>query len=69
LESLQWLLPELTAHEQLSHGFVFVLNIVLFIFAKPLLNLVAPNQDNKTKIKIFRALNVRPIKAILLISG
>ena len=34
------------------------MNIVLFIFARPILNLVAPNQNNDTKIKIFRALNV-----------
>jgi len=37
---------------------IFILNIALFIFARPLLNLIAPDQDNSTKIKIFRALNV-----------
>jgi len=58
LESLHWLMPELTTSEQITHIFVFILNIVLFIFAKPILNAVAPNQDNSTKIKIFRALNV-----------
>ena len=52
------IIPKLTQGEWLAHGFVFLLNIVLFIFARPVLNLVAPNQNNDTKIKIFRALNV-----------
>ena len=52
------IIPKLTQGEWFAHGFVFLLNIVLFIFARPILNLVAPNQNNDTKIKIFRALNV-----------
>jgi len=58
LDSLKWLLPELTQSEQFLHSFIFLLNIVLLIFAKPILNLVAPHQNNKTKIKIFRSLNL-----------
>ncbi len=58
MDALNWLIPELTHSERLLHGFIFILNIGLFILAKPILNLVAPNQDNKTKIKMFRALNV-----------
>lgn len=58
MDLLNWLIPELTHSEQLQHGFIFVLNIVLFIFARPILSLAAPNQNNKTKVKIFRALNV-----------
>ena len=42
----------------MGHGLVFALNIALFIFAKPLLNLIAPSEDNTSKVKIFRALNV-----------
>ena len=58
MDLLNWLIPELTHSEQLQHGFIFVLNIVLFIFARPILSLAAPNQNNKTKVKIFRALNI-----------
>ena len=42
----------------MGHGLIFALNIALFIFAKPLLNLIAPSEDNTSKVKIFRALNV-----------
>ena len=59
------IIPKLTQGEWFAHGFVFLLNIVLFIFARPILNFVAPNQNNDTKIKIFRALNV----LVLLLHG
>lgn len=42
----------------MGHGLIFALNIALFIFAKPLLNLIAPGEDNGSRVKIFRALNV-----------
>ena len=42
----------------MGHGLIFALNIALFIFAKPLLNLIAPGEDNDSRVKIFRALNV-----------
>jgi len=58
VESLQWAMAELTQGERFVHALVFVLNIALFLLARPLLNLVAPGQDNEAKIKIFRALNV-----------
>lgn len=55
---MQNIIPELTRGELIGHGLIFVLNIALFIFAKPLLNFLAPGQNNDTKIKVFRALNV-----------
>ncbi|MEP1230649.1 MAG: hypothetical protein ABJG88_08225 [Litorimonas sp.] len=58
MDAVNWLMPNLTQSELFQHGFIFILNIVLFIFAKPILKLVAPNQDNKAKVNIFRALNV-----------
>jgi len=58
LDILQNIIPNLTQGEWLGHGLIFLLNIALFIFARPLLNLIAPDQDNSSKIKIFRALNV-----------
>ena len=58
MDLIQKIIPELTQGEWLGHGLIFVLNIALFLFARPLLNLIAPDQDNTSKIKIFRALNV-----------
>ena len=58
MDVLNGLMPNFTAQEQALHGFIFVLNIALFILAKPIFNLISPNQDNKTKINICRALNV-----------
>ena len=58
METLNQILPELTQGEWALHCFIFLLNIALFILARPLLNLLAPHQNNDTKIKIFRALNV-----------
>ena len=58
MDLIQKIIPELTQGEWLGHGLIFILNIALFLFARPLLNLIAPDQDNSSKIKIFRALNV-----------
>lgn len=58
LDILHSIIPELTRGEWIGHGLIFSLNIALFILAKPLLNLIAPDENNDTKIKIFRALNV-----------
>jgi len=56
----------LSQTEWMGHGLIFALNIALFIFARPLLNLIAPGDDNSSKIKIFRALNVLVLALHLL---
>jgi len=66
LDILQNIIPQLTQAEWIGHGFIFSLNILLFIFARPLLNLIAPGEDNSSKIKIFRALNVLVLALHLL---
>lgn len=58
MDILNNIIPQLTQTQWLGHGFIFALNIALFILAKPLLNLIAPGDDNSSKIKIFRALNI-----------
>ena len=58
MDILQNILPDLTQVQWLGHGLVFCLNIALFLLARPLLNLIAPDQNNESKIKIFRALNI-----------
>ena len=58
MDILNNIIPHLSQTEWLGHGFIFALNIALFIFARPLLNLIAPSEDNTSKVKIFRALNV-----------
>ena len=37
---------------------LFILNVVLLVLARPILNAIAPNQDNGVKIRIFQALNL-----------
>lgn len=58
MDILENIIPQLSQSAWIGHGLVFALNIGLFIFARPLLNLIAPGEDNKSKIKIFRALNI-----------
>jgi len=49
---------DLTSRDRTIVSALFILNIVLLFLARPIINLIAPNQDNKTKIKIAQALNV-----------
>lgn len=58
MEFLDGLITELTSGERPVLSVLFFLNIVLFIFARPIINFIAPDQDNKTKIKIAQALNL-----------
>lgn len=58
MDLLNWFLPQLSHGEWLLHGFVFVINISLLVFAKPIVQLVDPDKDHKTKISIFRTLNL-----------
>ena len=58
MDILHNIIPQLTQTQWIGHGLIFALNIALFIFARPLSNLIAPGEDNGSRIKIFRALNV-----------
>ena len=58
MEFLQELMSELTSGVRPELSFLFFLNILLLILARPIVSVIAPNQDNKTKVKIFQALNV-----------
>lgn len=58
MDILENIIPQLSQTQWMGHGLIFALNIALFIFARPLLNLIAPSEDNSSKVKIFRALNV-----------
>jgi Mechanosensitive ion channel, beta-domain len=58
LQSIEWLIPQLSNAQWLAHGIIFVINIGLLVFAKPILNLVEADRDIKTKVKIFQALNI-----------
>jgi len=49
---------ELTSGDAPVVSFLFFLNIFLLLLARPIINLIAPDQDNKTKIKIAQALNL-----------
>ena len=58
MEFFQDLLTELTSGDRPVLSVLFFLNIVLLVLARPIIHLLAPDQDNKTKIKIAQALNI-----------
>ena len=58
MEFLQGLFNDLLSGENIGLSILFFSNIVLLLLARPILNIISPNQDNKTRIKIFQALNL-----------
>ena len=58
MDFLMGLWAELTSGDAPVVSFLFFLNIFLLLLARPIINLIAPDQDNKTKIKIAQALNL-----------
>ena len=58
MDTLQWLVPELSRAEWLLHGFIFFINITLLIFSGPIIRFFDASGDSTTRIKISRSLNV-----------
>lgn len=58
MQSFEWLIPQLSNAQWLAHGLIFILNIAMLVFARPILNLLESNNDSEAKIKIFQALNI-----------
>lgn len=58
MESLEWLVPQLTHAQWFAHGLIFVINIALLLLAGPILSIIDSNEEGDTKRKIFRALNI-----------
>lgn len=58
MQSFEWLIPQLSNAQWLAHGVIFIINIALLLFARPILNLLEANNDSEAKIKIFQALNI-----------
>jgi hypothetical protein len=58
MEFIQGLMAELISNARAGFSFLFVINIFLLIFASPIVSLIAPGQDNKARIRIFRSLNL-----------
>lgn len=58
MESLTWLMPQLTHQQWIGHGFIFAINITLLLFARPILNLIEANRNNSATLRIFQSLNV-----------
>ena len=58
VEFLQGLIDELLSGDSIGLSILFFLNIILFVLARPILNVISPNQENKTRVKIFQALNL-----------
>lgn len=58
MQSIEWFIPQLSYTQWLVHGAIFVINISLLIFARPLVNFLEADNDNSTKLKVFQALNI-----------
>lgn len=58
MEFFDGLLNELTSGTRPFLSALFFLNIILLFLSRPIVNFAAPNQDNKTKIKIAQGLNL-----------
>ncbi|MDN3638734.1 mechanosensitive ion channel [Simiduia curdlanivorans] len=58
MDAIQWILPELSHTQWLVHSLIFLTNVALLIFARPLLQMVQAGIDSDTRIKVFRALNI-----------
>ncbi len=54
----QWLQQSMTDAEIVAHIAILVVNIALFVFARPILHLVESGKDVDTKVRIFRSLNI-----------
>lgn len=52
------LLNDLMSGDRPLLSFIFFLNIALLLLSRPIIQLIAPDQDNKTKIKIAQGLNL-----------
>lgn len=58
MDFFQDLFRELTSGDRPVLSLLFFLNVVLLVLARPIIHILAPDQDNKTKIKIAQALNI-----------
>lgn len=58
MESLSWLLPELSRGEWAVHILFFAVNLSLLLMARPILNLAEDSAVSESKLKIFTSLNV-----------
>ena len=58
MEFLHGLIDDLTSGDSIGLSILFFSNIILFLLAQPILNIIAPNQDTKMRAKIFQALNL-----------
>ena len=58
MDFLQGLVKEITSGDRPLVTFLFALNVILLIFARPIVNLVAPGQNNDARVRILRGLNV-----------
>lgn len=58
MPSFDALIPELTQLEWIVHGMIFAINALLFVFAKPLLDIVERGREGDSKVTVLRYLNV-----------
>ena len=58
MQSIEWIFPELSYTQWLAHSAIFIINIALLIFAKPILNTIEADRDSEVKLKISHTINI-----------
>lgn len=57
-EFFQYVLPELTRPQWVVYGLIFIVNLMLFLFAKPIVRMMDNGEDSTSKLKVFQSLNI-----------
>lgn len=58
LENLYWLLPKLSHSEWFVHGLIFAVNILSYIFAKPIISFLDQQEYSENRIRLLRYVNM-----------
>lgn len=55
---LELTIPDLSQFEWAAHGTIFLLNLLLLIFSKPIINQIDPGQNHRTALRFFTTINM-----------
>ncbi len=58
MDTLNWLLPDLTNGQWAVHILIFLFNITLLLAARPLLNLTEDGDADESTVKVFTSINM-----------
>lgn len=58
MPDISWLIPNLSQTEWLIHAVALLVNLSLFLLAKPILGLIDSGVDQDKRVKVFQTLNI-----------